>query len=277
MRPIYNFHQVNDRLACSGQPTEEQLQAIMEEGYKVIINLGLTGTKYSLPDEAASVAGLGLTYHHIPVQFDSPQIQELEDFLYQQGAPPLAILVPSYKEDVQVIKQTLLSAALQEYPHRRVVLLIDDPPSPGNWEDSMKLIKARNAPYQIQMLLSEQDKRLRGAWQSFATRLRQGCLDRSTEMARLAALYQEVAQWFKRQAETYPIRNHTDNFLYNRFSFSLFTNSGSKRKNYKIRNSCSHQLRLIKNIDAWLRSFTLNSAVLSEKNIAIFPMSQIKP
>ncbi|MGZ3778313.1 MAG: protein tyrosine phosphatase family protein [Mucilaginibacter sp.] len=81
MRPIYNFHQVNDRLACSGQPTEEQLQAIMEEGYKVIINLGLTGTKYSLPDEAASVAGLGLTYHHIPVQFDSPQIQELEDFL----------------------------------------------------------------------------------------------------------------------------------------------------------------------------------------------------
>src|SRR5438045_3631941 len=64
--------------------------------------------------------------------------QELEDFLYKRGAPPLAILVPSYKEDVQVIKQTLLSAALQEYPHRRVVLLIDDPPAPGNWEDSMK-------------------------------------------------------------------------------------------------------------------------------------------
>jgi len=139
--------------------------------------------------------------------------KELEDFLYKQVTPPLAILVPSYKEDVQVIKQTLLSAALQEYPHRRVVLLIDDPPSPDNWEDSMKLIAARNAPRQIHMLLSEQDKRLRRAWQSFATRLRQGCLDRSTEMARLAALYEEVAQWFKRQAETYPIRNHTDDFF----------------------------------------------------------------
>jgi len=81
MRPIYNFHQVNDQLACAGQPTEEQLQDLTKEGYKVIINLGLTGAKYSLPDEAASVAGLGLTYHHIPVQFDSPQIQELEDFL----------------------------------------------------------------------------------------------------------------------------------------------------------------------------------------------------
>jgi len=81
MRPIYNFLQVNDQLACSGQPTEEQLQDLTKQGYKVIINLGLTGTKYSLPDEAASVAGLGLTYHHIPVQFDRPQVQELEDFL----------------------------------------------------------------------------------------------------------------------------------------------------------------------------------------------------
>src|SRR5260370_11350977 len=139
--------------------------------------------------------------------------KELEDFLYKQGAPPLAILVPSYKEDVQVIKQTLLSAALQDYPHRRVVLLIDDPPSPGNWEESMQLSAARNAPSQLHLLLSEQDQRLRSAWQSFATRLSQGCLDRATEMARLAALYEEVAQWFKRQAETYPIRNHTDDFF----------------------------------------------------------------
>jgi len=81
MGPIYNFQQVNDLLACSGQPTEEQLQGIAKEGYQVVINLALAGAKYALPDEAASVAGLGLTYHHIPVLFDSPQIQELEDFL----------------------------------------------------------------------------------------------------------------------------------------------------------------------------------------------------
>jgi protein tyrosine phosphatase (PTP) superfamily phosphohydrolase (DUF442 family) len=81
MRSIYNFHQVNDQLACSGQPAEKQLQAIAGDGYKVIINLGLTGAKYSLPDEAASVSGLGLTYHHIPVQFESPQLHELKDFI----------------------------------------------------------------------------------------------------------------------------------------------------------------------------------------------------
>lgn len=81
MGPIYNFKQVDDRLACSGQPTEEQLKSISNEGYKVIINLALTGTKYSLPDEAKSAADLGLVYHHIPVVFDSPQLSELEEFL----------------------------------------------------------------------------------------------------------------------------------------------------------------------------------------------------
>jgi protein tyrosine phosphatase (PTP) superfamily phosphohydrolase (DUF442 family) len=81
MGPIYNFSQVNAQLACSGQPAEEQLQDIANERYKVIINLAPTGTKYSLPDEAGSAAKLGLVYHHIPVQFDSPQLEELEDFL----------------------------------------------------------------------------------------------------------------------------------------------------------------------------------------------------
>lgn len=43
------------------------------------------------------------------------------------SAPPVVILVPSYKEDLRTIRQSLLCAALQHYPHRRVVLLLDDP------------------------------------------------------------------------------------------------------------------------------------------------------
>src|SRR3982751_300897 len=52
---------------------------------------------------------------------------ELES-LYAGVAPSLAILVPSYKEEVSVVRKTLLSAALQDYPDRRVVLLVDNPP-----------------------------------------------------------------------------------------------------------------------------------------------------
>ena len=81
MSTIYNFCQVSDNLACSGQPREGQLPSIAADGYRVVINLGLADGKYALADEGASVKALGLTYHHIPVQFDNPQMDELTAFI----------------------------------------------------------------------------------------------------------------------------------------------------------------------------------------------------
>jgi uncharacterized protein (TIGR01244 family) len=78
---IYNFRQVSPDLASSGQPREDQLAAIAEAGYKVIINLALhNDPRYSLPDEATSVRALGLDYVHIPVRFDVPTESDLEKF-----------------------------------------------------------------------------------------------------------------------------------------------------------------------------------------------------
>ena len=81
MSAIYNFHKVSDLLACSGQPREGQLRSIADDGYRMIINLGLADGKYALADEAASVKQLGIIYHHIPVQFDNPQLSELLEFI----------------------------------------------------------------------------------------------------------------------------------------------------------------------------------------------------
>jgi len=81
MSAIYNFHKVSGLLACAGQPREGQLPSIAAEGYKVVINLGLTDGKYALNDEAASVKALGMDYYHIPVAFDNPQITDLESFI----------------------------------------------------------------------------------------------------------------------------------------------------------------------------------------------------
>lgn len=80
MSSIYNFRQISAMLACSGQPSEGQLSLIAAEGYQVIINLGLADGKYALADEAASVKQPGMNYHHIPVQFDDPHINELTAF-----------------------------------------------------------------------------------------------------------------------------------------------------------------------------------------------------
>jgi cellulose synthase/poly-beta-1,6-N-acetylglucosamine synthase-like glycosyltransferase len=63
-------------------------------------------------------------------QFRHASSDELNEFTEKSDAA-VSILVPSYKEEVHVVRQTLLSAALQDYPNRRVALLIDDPPNPS--------------------------------------------------------------------------------------------------------------------------------------------------
>jgi protein tyrosine phosphatase (PTP) superfamily phosphohydrolase (DUF442 family) len=81
MNDIKNFVYISDRLATAGQPTEDQLREIAKAGYEVVINLGLTGTDYALPDESGLVELLGLKYVHIPVKWESPSGEALEQFV----------------------------------------------------------------------------------------------------------------------------------------------------------------------------------------------------
>jgi uncharacterized protein (TIGR01244 family) len=71
---------LDDRVTTSGQPTEEQLAEIYALGVKHVVNLGLHTQEKALPDEAASVSRLGMTYIHIPVDFQNPTEQDFEQF-----------------------------------------------------------------------------------------------------------------------------------------------------------------------------------------------------
>ncbi|HEY0707281.1 MAG TPA: sulfur transferase domain-containing protein, partial [Polyangia bacterium] len=83
---IKNFHLVSDRLGTGGQPTEAQLADLAADGYEVVINLGLLDPRYCLPDEAASLAKLGLAYHHIPVVFSEPKNEDFAKFVTAMDA-----------------------------------------------------------------------------------------------------------------------------------------------------------------------------------------------
>lgn len=61
---IRNWRRFDYRLTTSGQPTEDQLRKIQKLGVTQVINLGLHSHADALPDEAASVAGFGMTYVH---------------------------------------------------------------------------------------------------------------------------------------------------------------------------------------------------------------------
>ena len=77
---IYNFRVVGDRLGTAGQPTERQFQAIREAGYEVVINLALPTSDNALPNEGSLVTALGMSYVHIPVNFQTPTPQDFRAF-----------------------------------------------------------------------------------------------------------------------------------------------------------------------------------------------------
>lgn len=77
---ILNWRRLGERLTSSGQPTEAQLAGIAALGVEHVVNLALHSHEKALPDEAASVAGLGMTYTHIPVEFDHPTEADFDRF-----------------------------------------------------------------------------------------------------------------------------------------------------------------------------------------------------
>ena len=77
---IYNYRRVNDRVCTGGQPSEEQLRSAAAEGFQTVVNLATINPRYSLDDEAGLIHSLGMTYHHIPVDWENPQASDFAGF-----------------------------------------------------------------------------------------------------------------------------------------------------------------------------------------------------
>jgi protein tyrosine phosphatase (PTP) superfamily phosphohydrolase (DUF442 family) len=82
---IYNWRRLDNRITTSGQPTETQLADIHALRMRHIVNLGLHTHEKALPDEAASVSRLGMTYIHIPVDFQNPTDDDFNQFCAVMG------------------------------------------------------------------------------------------------------------------------------------------------------------------------------------------------
>src|SRR3569623_1709715 len=135
------------------------------------------------------------------------------DMQFDDERKPLTILVPSYREDRRVIFQTLMSAALQEFPQRRVVLLVDDPPHPKAAADAAQLAEARELPLHIAALLAQAATPFNHACAAYARRAARGEhgeIAAARETVRLAELWQQAGAWFARAADDYPVADRAD-------------------------------------------------------------------
>jgi len=147
----------------------------------------------------------------------SPLVASDAEAVYEEKAktPTVCVLIPSYKEEIGVLRQTIVSAALAEFPSRRVVVLIDDPVTEHR-EDHVALqctremILALAARFRLAFtrLLDEQS----------AFELRRNDCDLHAETRRVAALYEGVATWVGELGDHSRVRDadardHTDEFF----------------------------------------------------------------
>lgn len=81
MEKILNYIKINENISTSGQPLEEEFMKIKNQGFEVVINLSLYDSPNTIKDEDKTVTSLGLSYFHIPVDFDNPQVFHAKLFL----------------------------------------------------------------------------------------------------------------------------------------------------------------------------------------------------
>lgn len=79
LETVRNFQIVSEDLASSGQIGYEQIPLLREEGYEVVVNLAVADEERN-GREGFLVAQEGITYVHIPVEWEQPQLSDLQMF-----------------------------------------------------------------------------------------------------------------------------------------------------------------------------------------------------
>lgn len=76
---VYNYLKVSDNLSTSGQIAYDQIEAIKEAGFDVVINLAPANDNANAL-EGYLVAEQGMTYVQIPVNWQQPSPRDLQMF-----------------------------------------------------------------------------------------------------------------------------------------------------------------------------------------------------
>lgn len=135
------------------------------------------------------------------------------DKYFANNQPAITVLVPSYNEEYQVIRKTLLSAALQEIPNLQIVLLLDDNPFPTKQADMKRLKKARALNKDITSLLTKPSKRFTKAFNRFKKNNSRKKYISKTEVKILSSLYKWASDWLSQVANEEEIKDHVDVFF----------------------------------------------------------------
>jgi len=136
--------------------------------------------------------------------------QRLLDEHFSKHRSAITVLVPSYNEEVQVIRKTLLSAALQEYPNIRVVLLLDDNPFNIKPEHTERIEKTKALGAEIETLFSEPYQK---AVALHAELKERGFSGTKQTVEDIVSQYRWSADWLEQRAHEEVLEDHVDIFF----------------------------------------------------------------
>jgi cellulose synthase (UDP-forming) len=125
----------------------------------------------------------------------------------------ITVLVPSYSEEPEVIRKTLISAALQEYPSMRVVLLVDDKPNPSRPAVKAQLELTRQLGRDIMALFAQPRTRFEEALVEFKRKHAKAAFAQPKVVKELADHYEWAAYWLNKLADKEAVDDHVDEFF----------------------------------------------------------------
>lgn len=132
---------------------------------------------------------------------------------FSKDPSSITVLVPSYAEETQVVRKTLLSAALQEYPGMNVVLLVDDNPNPKDPHVAAKLNATRALGTEITRLFDEPRTRFTSALRNFDKKHGNTRFAPMDAVKDLAEQYEWAITWLHNQADSQDVEDHVDEFF----------------------------------------------------------------
>lgn len=145
----------------------------------------------------------------------------LDQHFDQAEGHDITVLIPSYKEELSVIAKTVWSAALQEFPSKRLVLLIDDPPSPTDPDDIAQLTAARELPAQISAELDVPRRRFEASSHILRASLEDAEAVSADALSLVINDYEYASEWLECKAREHPLIDHTDAFFADRVLLGL--------------------------------------------------------
>ncbi len=132
---------------------------------------------------------------------------------FSDNPPAITVLIPSVHEEPTVVRKTIMSAAIQEYPKKRVVLLIDDNPIQPNAEAYARVDATRELAAQITELFAEPRQRFQAALRTYEQKHGKATLVGPKVIAELAEHYAWAANGLNKLAEKEEREDHVDEFF----------------------------------------------------------------